>query len=64
MNDTENAVAEGVDALTLTVAEGNKDNDVTVAMEATVNEEQEDIVNPWHVTSMNEAGIDYDKLIS
>ncbi|KAI9584472.1 tryptophan--tRNA ligase, cytoplasmic [Glossina fuscipes] len=58
MNDTENAVAEGVDALTL-----NKDNDVTVATEATVNEEQEDIVNPWHVTSMNEAGIDYDKLI-
>uniref|UniRef100_A0A1B0AJV7 Tryptophan--tRNA ligase, cytoplasmic n=1 Tax=Glossina pallidipes TaxID=7398 RepID=A0A1B0AJV7_GLOPL len=63
MNDTENAVAEGVDALTLTVAESNKDNDVTVAMEATVNEEQEDIVNPWHVTSMNEAGVDYDKLI-
>uniref|UniRef100_A0A1A9UWY1 Tryptophan--tRNA ligase, cytoplasmic n=1 Tax=Glossina austeni TaxID=7395 RepID=A0A1A9UWY1_GLOAU len=61
MNDTENAVAEGVDALTLTVTEGNKDNDVTVATE--VNEEQEDIVNPWHVTSTNEAGIDYDKLI-
>uniref|UniRef100_A0A1A9WJ56 Tryptophanyl-tRNA synthetase n=1 Tax=Glossina brevipalpis TaxID=37001 RepID=A0A1A9WJ56_9MUSC len=30
----------------------------------TVEDEQDDIVNPWHVTSLNETGIDYDKLIS
>uniref|UniRef100_A0A1A9WZ16 Tryptophan--tRNA ligase, cytoplasmic n=1 Tax=Glossina brevipalpis TaxID=37001 RepID=A0A1A9WZ16_9MUSC len=61
MNDTENAVAEGVDALTL----NNKDHEepVVTATEATVQDEQDDIVNPWHVTSLNEAGIDYDKLI-
>lgn len=40
------AVAEGIDALTLN------------------NEHDDDVVDPWTVTSKSDAGIDYDKLIS
>lgn len=38
--------------------EGNKTDTGTVA------EEEEDIVDPWNVTSKSLTGVDYDKLIS
>lgn len=44
-------VAEGVDALTLT-------NDLKTPVEV------EDIVDPWNVSSTSNTGVDYDKLIS
>lgn len=63
MDKTESAgVAEGVDALTLNKVSSEKLDKVTNGVEATENEC--DIVDPWNVTSINDEGIDYDKLIS
>lgn len=31
---------------------------------ATINADEDDFVDPWNVTSKNDAGVDYDKLIS
>lgn len=44
-------VAEGVDALTLT-------NDLKTPAEL------DDVVDPWNVSSASNTGVDYDKLIS
>ena len=32
--------------------------------EIKINNEEEDVVNPWNVTSTSQEGVDYDKLIS
>lgn len=61
--NTKTAIAEGVDALTLNAKELNE-GEVADAIEAIVAENEEDVVNPWNVTSTNDTGIDYDKLIS
>lgn len=63
MNITKTAIAEGVDALTLNPKELNE-TEVADGVEAIVEESDEDVVNPWNVTSINDTGIDYDKLIS
>lgn len=60
---TTTAIAEGVDALTLNAKELNE-AEVADGIEAIVGEREEDVVNPWNVTSTNDTGIDYDKLIS
>lgn len=54
----ETACVEGVDALTLT-GDGTP---TTPASEA--KEIEDDFVDPWNVTSKNDSGVDYDKLIS
>lgn len=63
MADIQTEVAEGVDALTLN---GKTTEEIVVtAVEATQAEQDDnDVVDPWNVTSTNDAGIDYDKLIS
>lgn len=59
MSDT---VAEGVDALTLNAKESEET--VSTAEEVKAGEEQNDVVDPWNVTSSSDTGIDYEKLIS
>lgn len=61
MSDNQVAVAEGVEALTLN---SNEIEETATGVEVTVNDEQDDIVDPWNVASNNATGIDYDKLIS
>ncbi|XP_067627591.1 tryptophan--tRNA ligase, cytoplasmic [Eurosta solidaginis] len=68
MDTTESsAVAEGVDALTLTNNAGDaKVDNVLNGVEATEYDgdgDGGDVVDPWNVASSNERGIDYDKLI-
>lgn len=66
MADTKQTVVEGVDALTL----NGKSEAETVetatdaggAESGTTN--ADDVVDPWNVASSNDAGVDYDKLIS
>lgn len=60
MSDNQIAVAEGVDALTLNP---NEIEETATGVEVTVNDEQNDIVDPWNVASSSAAGIDYEKLI-
>ncbi|KAM7362181.1 tryptophanyl-tRNA synthetase [Cochliomyia hominivorax] len=60
MSENQVAVAEGVEALTLNPSEIEE---TATGVEVTVNDEQNDIVDPWTVTSSNDTGIDYDKLI-
>lgn len=55
------SVAEGVEALALNP---NEIEETATAEEVIVNDEQNDIVDPWNVTSSSASGIDYDKLIS
>lgn len=50
-------VAEAVEALSL-----NADEAVVTGVEVTAT--QDDVVDPWTVTSSSDSGIDYDKLIS
>ncbi|XP_037943828.1 tryptophan--tRNA ligase, cytoplasmic-like [Teleopsis dalmanni] len=55
-------VTEGVEALTLTNGkDGAGDDMVATGVEVVV--QDDDIVNPWSVTSSTDAGVDYDKLI-
>lgn len=56
-------VAEGVEALTLNNAK-EVEEPVPTGEEVTVSDEQNDVVDPWTVTSSSDTGIDYDKLIS
>lgn len=69
--DTKQTIVEGVDALTL----NGKSEPETVetatdaqAQEAVGGEgtttNADDVVDPWNVASTNDAGVDYDKLIS
>ncbi|XP_061396113.1 tryptophan--tRNA ligase, cytoplasmic-like [Musca vetustissima] len=55
-------VAEGVEALTLNSAK-EADEQVVTGVEVTVGDDQNDVVDPWNVTSTSDTGIDYDKLI-
>ncbi|XP_073815026.1 tryptophan--tRNA ligase, cytoplasmic-like isoform X1 [Musca autumnalis] len=55
-------VAEGVEALTLNTAK-ESDDQVVTGEEVTVGDDQNDVVDPWNVTSTSDTGIDYDKLI-
>lgn len=66
MTDTKQTVVEGVEALTLN---GKSDAEaVETATDAggaeTTTTNADDVVDPWNVASSNDAGIDYDKLIS
>ncbi|XP_073815027.1 tryptophan--tRNA ligase, cytoplasmic-like isoform X2 [Musca autumnalis] len=54
-------VAEGVEALTLNTAKESDDQVVTG--EEVTGDDQNDVVDPWNVTSTSDTGIDYDKLI-
>uniref|UniRef100_A0A1I8MP81 Tryptophan--tRNA ligase, cytoplasmic n=1 Tax=Musca domestica TaxID=7370 RepID=A0A1I8MP81_MUSDO len=55
-------VAEGVEALTLNNAK-ETDEQVVTGEEVTVGDDQNDVVDPWNVTSTSDTGIDYEKLI-
>ncbi|XP_075147977.1 tryptophan--tRNA ligase, cytoplasmic-like [Haematobia irritans] len=59
MSDT---VAEGVEALTLNNVKDNEEP-VATGVEVTVSDDQNDVVDPWNVTSSSDTGIDYEKLI-
>ncbi|XP_061395155.1 tryptophan--tRNA ligase, cytoplasmic-like, partial [Musca vetustissima] len=52
----------GVEALTLNSAK-EADEQVVTGVEVTVGDDQNDVVDPWNVTSTSDTGIDYDKLI-
>ncbi|KAI8130071.1 cytoplasmic, Tryptophan--tRNA ligase [Lucilia cuprina] len=60
MSDNQVAVAEGVEAISLNP---NEIEETATGVEVTVNDEQNDVVDPWNVTSSSDTGIDYDKLI-
>lgn len=66
MADTKETVVEGVEALTLN---GKPDAEpVETGTDAQAQEgataPTEDVVDPWNVASSNDAGVDYEKLIS
>lgn len=66
--DTKQTIVEGVDALTLNgksepeTVETATDAQAQEAAGTTTN--ADDVVDPWNVASTNDAGVDYDKLIS
>lgn len=69
--DTKQTIVEGVDALTLNgksepeaveTATDAQAQEVAGGEGATAN--ADDVVDPWNVASTNDAGVDYDKLIS
>lgn len=69
--DTKQTIVEGVDALTLNgksepeaveTATDAQAQEAAAGEGATAN--TDDVVDPWNVASTNDAGVDYDKLIS
>jgi len=71
MAEVKQTVVEGVDALTLngkTDAESVETATDAQAQEAggegSTTTNADDVVDPWNVASSNDAGVDYDKLIS
>lgn len=69
--DTKQTIVEGVDALTLNgksepeaveTATDAQAHEAATGEGATTN--ADDVVDPWNVASTNDAGVDYDKLIS
>jgi len=67
MADTKETIVEGVEALTLNGkpdAEPVETGTDAQAQEGATAPAEDDVVDPWNVASTNDAGVDYDKLIS
>lgn len=67
MADTKETITEGVEALTLNgkpESEQVETGTDAQAQEGAPEAPAEDVVDPWNVASSNDAGVDYDKLIS